>query len=385
MKTRFFILLSLIFCFNTFISQANSKLFYTKERVSSVKSRIQKDNLLNKSWGDIKSVADAQLKRNSIDKLDYLSLAYLFTDDEAYSEKIIQLLEDVVKVETWGSYEMLNRKPAWRSDLNTGKKSLMTAIGYNAVYDKLTASQKKKISQALYRLGVEPLLGDWLMEPTRIHSLNSMGHNWWTSCVCMGGILALSISNEVPEARRCADAVYEHLPEWFDFSGDVLQHKPKSFDKAGGMYESLGYANFGIQEALLFYLAWGNMKNDVKLPEITQLDNLCDFFLHVCYPRTDILYNLNFGDSHKYISAESSMMLLYALGVKDEKILWYINQVEQGQHRDGYFLNRPMGFLYTPDLKKLRLYRNWENRKSFQTSDGRPCVHPGKRILPCLL
>ena len=212
-----------------------------------------------------------------------------------------------------------------------------------------------------------------------------MGHNWWTSCVCMGGILALSISNEVPEARRCADAVYEHLPEWFDFSGDVLQHKPKSFDKAGGMYESLGYANFGIQEALLFYLAWGNMKNDVKLPEITQLDNLCDFFLHVCYPRTDILYNLNFGDSHKYISAESSMMLLYALGVKDEKILWYINQVEQGQHRDGYFLNRPMGFLYTPDLKKLRLYRNWENRKSFQTSDGRPCVHPGKRILPCLL
>lgn len=352
MKTRFFILLSLIFCFNTYISQANSKLFYTKERVSSVKSRIQKDSLLNKSWADIKSVAYAQLKRNSIDKLDYLSLAYLFTDDEAYSEKIIQLLEDVVKVETWGSYEMLNRKPAWRSDLNTGKKSLMTAIGYNAVYDKLTASQKKKISQALYRLGVEPLLGDWLMEPTRIHSLNSMGHNWWTSCVCMGGILALSISNEIPEAKRCADAVYEHLPEWFDFSGDVLQHKPKSFDKAGGMYESLGYANFGIQEALLFYLAWGNMNNDVKLPEITQLDNLCDFFLHVCYPRTGMLYNLNFGDSHKYISAESSMMLLYALGVKDENILWYINQVEQGQHRDGYFLNRPMGFLYTPDLKK---------------------------------
>lgn len=29
-----------------------------------------------------------------------------------------------------------------------------------------------------------------------------------------------------------------------------------------------------------------------------------------------------------------------------------MNQVEQGQHRDGYFMNRPMGFLYTPDLSK---------------------------------
>lgn len=46
------------------------------------------------------------------------------------------------------------------------------------------------------------------------------------------------------------------------------------------------------------------------------------------------------------------MMLLYALGIKDPVILWYISQVEQGQHRDGYFLNRPMGFLYTPDLSK---------------------------------
>lgn len=29
-----------------------------------------------------------------------------------------------------------------------------------------------------------------------------------------------------------------------------------------------------------------------------------------------------------------------------------MKQVQQGQHRDGYFLNRPMGFLYTPDLSK---------------------------------
>lgn len=66
-----------------------------------------------------------------------------------------------------------------------------------------------------------------------------------------------------------------------------------------------------------------------------------------------MLYSINFGDSHKNISAESSLMLLYALGVKDKNMLWYMKQVEQGQHRDGYFLNRPMGFLYTPELTRV--------------------------------
>lgn len=316
----------------------------------SAQSMVKSDSSMMKGWADIKSVADLQLKSNKIDKLDYISLAYLFTGDKIYSDKIIDLLKSIVDDETWGSYEMLNRKPAWRSDLNVARKALSTAIGYNTVHDKLNLSERKSIARALYRLGVESLLGDWLFDSSRIHSLNSMGHNWWTSCVCMGGILALSIQNEVEEAKDGAKSVYEHLPEWFYFSGDILQHKPKSFDDAGGMYESLNYANFGIQEALLFYLAWDNINGNVNVSEIPQLEKLCDYFMHVCYPRDGMLYSLNFGDSHKTVSAESSLMLLYALGYKNENILWYINQVVPGQHRDGYFLNRPMGFLYTPDL-----------------------------------
>ena len=123
-------------------------------------------------------------------------------------------------------------------------------------------------------------------------------------------------------------------------------------DEAGGMYESLNYANFGIQEALLFRIAWINTHPGQNPGNIPQLAKLPSYFSQVCYPRTGMLHSLNFGDSHKNVSAESSMMLLYALGMKDPTILWSISQVEQGQHRDGYFLNRPMGFLYTPDLSK---------------------------------
>lgn len=326
-------------------------LLYTPERISQVKQRMQHEPQLAAAWEDIKQTADKELKGKSLNKADYLSLAYLMTGDKRYSDKLKEILLDVIKSKTWGSSEMLARRPAWHADLGVAHKSYLSAIAYDAVYNDLSTTEKKKIAEGLYRLGVEPSLGDWLLEPTRIHSLNSMGHNWWTSCVCMGGILALSLQNELEDAKEGAQAVYDYLPEWFLFAGDVLQQKAKTFDEAGGMYESLNYANFGIQEALQFWVAWKNMHPSASLPDVPQLKDLSSFFAYVSYPRTGILYNINFGDSHKNVAAESSLMLLYALGIQDKNMLWYISQVESEQHRDGYFLNRPMGFLYTPSLK----------------------------------
>lgn len=327
-------------------------LLYTPELIQRAKQRISDEPKFAEAWKQLKDATDTKLQGKNIRDLDYLSLTYLMTGEKKYSDKIKEILFDVIKADTWGSTEMLARIPVWTADLGLAHKAYLSAIAYDAVYNDLSSSERKEIAQGLKRLALDPCLGDWVLEPTRIHSLNSMGHNWWTSCACMGGILALSLQNELPEAVEGAKVLNEVLPEWFSFAGDVLQQKPKSFDAAGGMYESLNYANFGVQEALQFRLAWKNMNPGEKQPDIPELKNLPDFFLHVCYPRTGILHSINLGDSHQNITAESSLMLLYALGVKSDNTLWYINQVEQGQHRDGYFMNRPMGFLYTPNLSK---------------------------------
>ena len=327
-------------------------LLYTHDRIEQAKQRMKTVPDMAKAWKELKAEADKRVKTKSINDLDYLSLAYLMTKDHKYSDRIKEILLDLKKTETWGSAEMLARKPVWHADLGLSHKCYLTAIAFDAIYNDLSGSERKTIAKELNRLGLQPSLGDWLLEPTRIHSLNSMGHNWWTSCVCMGGILALSLQNELPEAREAVMQLNEHLPEWFSFAGDVLQQKPKSFDASGGMYESLNYANFGIQEALQFRIAMKNTCPGVAQPEIPELKNVPNYFLHVCYPRTGILYDLNFGDSHLNVTAESSMMLLYALGIRSDNMLWYMKQVQQGQHLDGYFLNRPMGFLYTPDLSK---------------------------------
>lgn len=326
-------------------------LLFSPERIAMAKQRVAQDATMAKAWEELRSSAEEKLQSRNLNDLEYLSLAYLMTDDNRYADCIKEILLNVIKAKSWGSEEMLARKPVWRADLGLSHKAALTAIGFDAIYNRLTTSERKQIAEGLNRLALEPSLGDWLLEPTRIHSLNSMGHNWWTSCVCMGGILALSLQNELPEARQMAETLNEVLPEWFSFAGDVLQNKPKSFDAAGGMYESLNYANFGIQEALKFRLAWKNAMPGHPMPEIPELKPLANYFMHVCYPRTGQLFSLTFGDSHENITAESTLMLLYALGEQNEDILWYITQVQQGQNRDGYFLNRPMGFLYTPDLR----------------------------------
>lgn len=327
-------------------------LLYTPERIQQAKQRVVDEPKFAEAWKQLREMADEKLKGKDIRSLDYLSLTYLMTGEKKYADKIKEILFSVIKAETWGSAEMLARIPIWTADLGLAHKAYLSAIAFDAVYNDLSSSERKEIAKELKRLALDPCLGDWVLEPTRIHSLNSMGHNWWTSCACMGGILALSLQNEFPEAVEGVEILNEVLPEWFSFAGDVLQQKPKSFDEAGGMYESLNYANFGIQEALQFRLAWKNINPGKKQPEIPELKNIPDYFMQVCYPRTGILYNLNFGDSHLNITAESSLMLLYALGIKNDNMLWYMNQVEQGQHRDGYFISRPMGFLYTPDLRK---------------------------------
>lgn len=327
-------------------------LLFTPQRVEAAKKAVKNDTAMAAAWQKILAEADAQLAKGDVRKLEYPALAYQMTGDKKYSDKIREVLGKTSKVKSWGDAEMLARTPAWRSELQMAHRAFQLALAYDAVYADMTPSERKEIARGLYNLAVEPLLGDWLNEPTRIHSLNSMGHNWWTSCVGMGALLGLAIGNEVPEAAAGAEAAVEALPEWFDFAGDVIQRKPKTFDRDGGMYESINYASFGTAEALLLRMAWLNSHPGARLEDIPQMGKLASFFSHVAYPRTGMLYSINFGDSHKKVTGESSMLLAYAMGEESDDVLWYLDQLEPGQHREGFPLHFPMGFLYTPRGKK---------------------------------
>ena len=328
-------------------------LLFTPQRVEAAKKALKNDTAMTAAWQKILAEADAQLAKGDVRKLEYPALAYQMTGDRKYSDKIREVLLKTSKVKSWADAEMMSRTPAWRSELQMAHRAFQLAVAYDAAYADMTPSERSQIARGLYNLAVEPLLGDWINEPTRIHSLNSMGHNWWTSCVGMGALLGLAIGNEVPEAAQAAETAVEALPEWFDFAGDVIQRKPKTFDRDGGMYESINYASFGTTEALLLRMAWLNSHPGAQLEDIPQMAQLASFFSHVAYPRTGMLYSINFGDSHKNVTGESSMLLAYAMGAEDPTVLWYLGLLEPGQHREGFPLHFPMGFLYIPRGKQV--------------------------------
>lgn len=331
---------------------SHPSLLFTPERVAAARKAVARDTVRAAALRGIMAQADRFVERPDVMKMEYPALAYQWTGDTRYAEALRAMLLKTAATKSWANAEMMARDPQWRSELQMAHRAFQCALAYDAIYHFLSPAERREIARGLWRLAGEPLLGDWLLEPTRIHSLNSMGHNWWTSCVGMGGLLALAIGNEVPEAAAAAEAAVESLPEWFDFAGDAIQQKPRTFDRAGGMYESINYASFGITEALLLRLAWLNSHPGARLEDIGQMRLLPDFFAHVCYPRTGQLHSINFGDSHKNVTGESSMLLAYAMGVEDPATLWYATQIEAGQHREGMPLTFPMGLLYTPDLSR---------------------------------
>ena len=351
---RIFLTLTVIAAFAVSVCAAikHPSLLFTPQRVEAAKKAVGTDTAMAAAWQKILAEADVQLQKGDVRKLEYPALAYQMTGDKKYSDKIREVLGKTAKVKSWADAEMMARTPSWRSELQMAHRAFQLALAYDAVYADMSPAERSEVARGLYRLAVEPLLGDWINEPTRIHSLNSMGHNWWTSCVGMGALLGLAISNEVPEAAAGAEAAVEALPEWFDFAGDVIQRKPRTFDRDGGMYESINYASFGITEALLLRMAWLNSHPGVKLEDIPQMELIAPFFCHVAYPRTGMLHSINFGDSHKNVTGEGSMLLAYAMGAENPDVLWYRSQLEPGQHREGFPLHFPMGFLYTPRDKK---------------------------------
>lgn len=110
---------------------------------------MQHEPKLQEAWGDIKKTADKALQKKDFNRLDYLSLAYLMTDNKEYADAIKEILLKAVEAESWGDVEMMARIPAWRSQLGMAHKSFLSAVGYDAAYNVMSSSERKKDSRRI--------------------------------------------------------------------------------------------------------------------------------------------------------------------------------------------------------------------------------------------
>lgn len=143
---QFILSLFLLMCMMTGYAQKTKhpSLLYTPELIQRAKQRIVTEPKYAEAWKQLKKVADEKLQGKDIRSLEYLSLAYLMTGEKEYSDKIKEILLNVIEAETWGSSEMLARIPVWTADLGLAHKAYLSAIAYNTIYNDLSISDKKK-------------------------------------------------------------------------------------------------------------------------------------------------------------------------------------------------------------------------------------------------
>ncbi len=334
---------------------AHPYLFFTADRIAKLKDRIAHEKSSADSWTMILASADQAIEKpaNAGRSLEQLTLAYRMTGDKRYAEKVRDVLFREIKRPNWGEPDLLRRDPAWHAGLGTARSCYGAAVAFDSIHDFLSADERREIAKGIVDLGILPTLNDWVLGGRRIHSLDTMGHNWWSACVFSAGVAALAVMEEEPRAAGWLERISAGSVEWFRYAGSVIENKPANFDAAGGFYESVNYSSFAMSEYLLFRLAWTNALRAPAAADIPLLDRAGDYFMHVCYPNSGRMMTLNFGDGSINSDGSRPLALLWANGYRDPNTLWYLSATRQMSYREGLDRSTPLGLAYFPSDAEL--------------------------------
>ena len=257
-----------------------------------------------------------------------LGLLYHMSGDKRYAEKLRGAMLHYAQYVRWAGQGLADRVPPWHSELNTAKFSFGYSTGYDALHDMLSPDDRKTIADAMVRLAIFPTLNDWVLAGRRIHSFDSMGHNWWGVCVAGAGLCSLALFGDDPRAQEWIDAVDAGFEQWFRYPGNVLQNRMPPFERSGPSYEGVNYTHYGVSEYLHYRFAWQNTYPDKKPAHMEPLDQVASFFLQTLYPTSTGFYSVNFDDTTIEVDATATMLLLIAcgLGTPDaSRYLEYVN------------------------------------------------------------
>lgn len=343
------------------LKQVRPRLFFDSEWVLRFQKLLKANSIVQTEWAAWLKEADSLLNEplinedyadevdsqhglyhvpgNQINKMGkILGTVFQVTGEEKYASKLRDALLFYSRYRKWHGKGLARNDPAWHSELNTTRFTYGFALGYDAIYNFLRGNERDEICNALIDLGIKPILDDWIHHDTRIHALDSMGHNWWSVCVSQAGLAVVSILGDDERANQWLKEIVEAIPAYFTYAGSVLGNKSPNYDPNGAFYESVNYAQYGLYEYLVFRLAYNRITGSKDLDDIPMLRRAGDFFLHAFYPTEQGQLTVNFGDAHLHNSCSEGIKLLLANGFEDPRLRWCL------QHSKETFL--PYDFYY---------------------------------------
>ncbi len=232
-----------------------------------------------------------------------LGTLYVMEDDRQAGERLRDVILHVASFEVWTGPQNKDRDVPWRSDLSTTRIAMELALGYDLIYDMLTKDERDTIAHAVLNKGVMPLLQDWVLPETRIHALDSMGHNWWSVCIGLAGAALLPISDylEHETFSYLIGLIEEALIGFLNYPGCTLFNKVPNYDEYSLFYESVGYFCYGTGELLRYLWHAERYLGRRESLRAALPPHLGEAILSFAYPyekdgKTEIGF-LNYGDS----------------------------------------------------------------------------------------
>lgn len=330
-----------------------AQLAFNAANIARANHMVATDAVAKARWEAQHKIAEDALAKppraeRSIDAaLEALALAYRLTGEARYAAGARTLLLQRAAKENWLTDKPLaDRNPAWQSDLGMGFAAASYGIAYDAVRDTLSQSDRKTIVAGLVRGAILPVLNDWVDGRERIHTLDTMGHNWWGHIVFGAGVGVLAILRDEPRAEAWARRIDEAGVEWFKFAGSRFESKPETFGSDGAYSETIGYAELGLHSLMEFRRSWQEVHGKPAAP-IPGLERTADYFLAASYPKANGWVSLNFGDSRPPSCGCHTLADFWALGDHNPAYLRYIDGYAAVAEKDawGEATNLP----YLPD------------------------------------
>jgi hypothetical protein len=219
--------------------------------------------------------------RRCLNRIYTLGFVYRLTGDKRFAERAKKELVAAAAFPNWNPSHFLD----------TAEMCHAFAIGYDWLYDFLTADDRRVVKEAIVEKGLKPAMevykkGGWWTETI---------YNWNQVCNGGSGIGALAIADEEP-----------------DLAAEILSRAVKSirlsmepFGPDGGWAEGPGYWNYASSYAVYLFAALDSaLGTDFGLSAIPGFSEAGTFRIYFCGP---IRKTFNYADAGEGFGSAAQM------------------------------------------------------------------------------
>jgi len=186
---------------------------------------------------------------------------------------------------SWMTWRKEEADPNAIFDLSYGENSVTLALIYDWLYDTLTEAERDRVVDVAQRRALGPYVHH--VEHKQWPNWYEFTNNWNAVCAGGGGVLALAMYEDLPEARKAVKIVERVLP---NFMQTVKAG-------GGGWVEGTGYWNYGMCYAFRYMMSFENATGRVHPLMRSKMLRKTMSFPFDFYPAGN---SCSFGDNNRW-------------------------------------------------------------------------------------